>query len=223
VNPQYISIALLGSLHGVNPGMGWLFAVSLGMQAQSSRAVWLALGPLALGHALAVATAVAAAAALGIILPPALMRWAAAAALVGFGVLHLRRHSHPRWGVRGMCVGPRQLTAWSFLVSSAHGAGLMVLPFVLGPATSSAHSHSAAGGHAAHLTSIAVAGSPTTALLATLVHTTGYLAVAGAIAWVVYERLGLRFLRSSWININVIWAGALIVTAVATAPVRIFV
>ena len=226
MHADWASIALLGSLHGVNPAMGWLFAVSLGLQAQSGRAVWSALGPLALGHALAVAAAVAAAAALGIVLPPAVMRWAAVVALLSFGVLHLRGHAHPRWGASGMCVGPRQLTMWSFVVSSAHGAGIMMLPFVLGPRTTSGgeDTHSAIGGglHAAHLASTGVASSETTALLATLVHTAGYLAVAGTIAWVVYERLGLRFLRSTWINMNVIWAGALIVTAVATAPVRIF-
>jgi hypothetical protein len=223
-HPDWVSIALLGSLHGVNPAMGWLFAASLGLQAQSGRAVWYALGPLALGHALSVGAALAAAAVLGIVLPAAPMRWVAAVTLLGFGVLHLRPHTHPRWlrGVGGMCVGPRQLTTWSFLVSSAHGAGLMVLPFVLGrgPTTTSgnADAHSSAGGHAAHLAGIAVsgAGDHTAALFATLLHTAGYFAVSGAIAWVVYERLGLRFLRSAWININVVWAGALIVTAVAT-------
>jgi hypothetical protein len=223
-HPEWISIALLGSLHGVNPAMGWLFAASLGLQAQSGRAVWFALAPLALGHALAVAAALAAAAVIGVALPPALVRWIAAAALLGFGALHLRAHAHPRWlrSVGGMCVGPRQLTTWSFFVASAHGAGLMVLPFMLrtGPTTMSdkAGAHSGASGHAAHLAGLAVSGaeSQTTVLLATLLHTAGYLAVAGAIAWIVYERLGVRFLRNAWINMNVVWAGALIVTAVAT-------
>ena len=218
-HPDWGSIALLGSLHGVNPAMGWLFAVSLGLQAQSSRAVWSALAPLALGHALAVAVALAVAALLGVVLPLAAVRFFAAAALLAFGVLHLRSHSHSRWRVGGMCVGPRELTMWSFLVSSAHGAGLMVLPFVLRPATlgGEAHAHSGAGGHGAHLAGVALSDGQTTALLATLVHTAGYLAVAGAIAWVVYDRLGLRFLRTAWINMNVVWAAALIVTAVATA------
>ena len=221
MHADWTSIALLGSLHGVNPAMGWLFAVSLGLQAQSRRAVWSALAPLALGHALAVGAAVAAAAVLGTVLPLSLLRWLAAGALLGFALQHVRRHSHPRWGVGGMCVGPRQLTMWSFLVSSAHGAGVMLLPFVLAPGITSAEAHSTAGGHAGHLASIAVPGSEATALLATLVHTAGYLAVAGVIAWIVYERLGLRFLRTAWINMNVIWAGALFVTAVVTAPVRV--
>lgn len=215
-DPGWTSIALLGALHGVNPAMGWLFAVSLGLQAQSSRAVWSALAPLALGHALAVVAALATAASLGVMLPLGWLKWIVAASLLGFGVLHLRSHTHPRWGVAGMCVGPAQLTAWSFLVSSAHGAGLMVLPFVLRAGTvGEAHAHSAGTGHA-HLAGVAAQGNHTAALLATLWHTAGYLAVAGAIAWVVYARFGVRLLRRAWINMNVIWAAALIVTAVVT-------
>jgi hypothetical protein len=192
-HPDWASIALLGSLHGVNPAMGWLFAVSLGLQRQSGRAVWSALAPLALGHALAVGAAVVVAVALGTVLSPSSMKWLCAAALLGFGVVHMRSHVHVR---SGMCVGPRQLTVWSFLVSSAHGAGLMVLPFVL-----SGHTH-------AH------AHAPT--LLAVLLHTAAYLGMAGVIAWVVYAWLDLGFLRRAWINMNAIWAVALIVTAVAT-------
>ena len=108
---------------------------------------------------------------------------------------------------------------WSFLVSSAHGAGLMVLPFVMSAATTSgpALAHSGAGGHAAHLAAVVVVSDgQTNALLATLLHTAAYLAVEGVIAWVVYERLGLRFLRRAWINLNVVWAVALIATALAT-------
>jgi hypothetical protein len=217
---EWTSIGVLGGLHGVNPAMGWLFAVSLGLQAQSSRAVWSALAPLALGHALAVAVALAVAAMLGVVLPMAGVRWIAAAALLGFGVWHLRSHSHPRWGVGGMCVGPGRLTTWSFLVSSAHGAGLMVLPFLLPgwseTASADVHAHAAAGSHAAHVAGIAISAGHSTALLATLLHTLSYVAVSGAIAFLVYQHLGLRFLRQAWINMNVIWAVALIITAMAT-------
>lgn len=224
-DPGWASVALLGALHGVNPAMGWLFAVSLGLQAQSSRAVWSALAPLALGHALAVVAALATAASLGVALPLHWVKWIVAASLLGVGIVHLRSHAHPRWGVAGMCVGPRQLTAWSFLVSSAHGAGLMVLPFVLrgdaaGATGVDAHAPGGGVGHAAHLAGVAAQGDHAAALLATLLHTAGYLAVAGAIAWVVYARLGVRFLRRAWINMNVIWAGALIVTAVVTPFLR---
>lgn len=221
MHPDWASIALLGSIHGMNPAMGWLFAVSLGLQAQSSRAVWTALAPMAIGHALAVIVAVAAAAVLGILFPLSLIKWISAFALAGFAVWHLRPHTHPRWGVGGMSVGPRQLTAWSFLVSSAHGAGVMVLPFVLGSSAARVDAHAAVVGHA-HVANIGMFNDRTTALLAAAVHTAGYFAVSGAIAWVVYERLGLRFLRRAWINMNVVWAGALFVTAAATVPVRIF-
>jgi hypothetical protein len=196
------SILVLGAVHGVNPAMGWLFAVSLGLQAQSGRAVWRALGPLALGHALAVVAALAVAAALGFVVPIAWLRWIAAGLLLVFGIRHLVRHGHAGSRRGGMNVGARDLTIWSFIVSSAHGAGLMVLPFVLG-AAGSAHS----GAHGAH----AAIG-----LSAAALHTASYLLAAGVIAWVVYRRLGLRLLRTAWINVNAIWAVALIVTAVVT-------
>ena len=199
------SILVLGAVHGINPAMGWLFAVSLGLQAQSGRAVWRALGPLALGHALAVASALAVAAALGVVVPMAWLRWIAAGALLAFGVFHLVRHRHPRVGRIGMTVGARDLTFWSFIISSAHGAGLMVLPFVLGAATTSGHEH------ASHMDRLGDLG-----VLATLLHTASYLVVAGVIAWLVYAWFGLRLLRTAWINVNVIWAVTLILTAVAT-------
>jgi hypothetical protein len=206
------SILALGAVHGINPAMGWLFAVSLGFQAQSGRAVWRALGPLALGHALAVAAALALAAAIGVILPVRWLRWLAAAALLGFGIFHLTGHRHPATRYGGMTVGARDLTLWSFIVSSAHGAGLMVVPFVLG---------TTGGGPAeiAHVHTAAMSRSlwiGDTGIVATLLHTGSYLAVAGGIAWVVYRRLGLRLLRTAWINVNVIWAIALIGSALLT-------
>jgi hypothetical protein len=207
---MFLSIVLLGAFHGINPGMGWLFAVALGPQAGSGRAVLRALGPLALGHALAIAAALAVGAALGIVLPLAWLRWIAAGALCAIGVFSLLRHMHPRGG--GMLVGPKDLTVWSFLVASAHGAGLMVLPFALRlvePSVDSAHAH--------NLTMTTVASGQAAGVVATLLHTASYLAVTGAIAWLVYKKLGLRLLRSAWINLNQIWAVALIVTAVATA------
>jgi hypothetical protein len=203
---MFLSIVLLGAFHGINPGMGWLFAVALGLQAGSGRAVLRALGPLALGHACAIAVALAVGAALGIVLPLAWLRWIAATALFGIAVMSLLRHRHPRGG--GMQVGFKDLTGWSFLVASAHGAGLMVLPFALRlfqPPLHAAHAHAL------------LPGSEAASVVATLLHTASYLAVTGAIAWLVYRKLGLRLLRSAWINLNQIWAFALIVTAVVTA------
>ena len=121
---------LLGAYHGINPGMGWLFAVALGMQEQKGSAVARALVPIALGHALAIGSVVMAVAFLGMALPREAIRYSVAAILLGLGIFSLVRHYHPRW-VR-MQVGFRDLTIWSFLMASAHGASLMVLPVLLG-------------------------------------------------------------------------------------------
>ena len=199
---------LLGAYHGINPGMGWLFAVALGMQEQKGSAVARALVPIALGHALAIGIVVLTAAFLGRALPPEAIRYPVAALLFGLGIFSLVRHHHPRW-VR-MQVGFRDLTAWSFLMASAHGAGLMLLPVLLGSRAVEAADHLA--GH--HHTS--AAASPLAAMLATAVHTIGYLAVTGLIAWMVYGKFGLAILRKAWINLNLVWAAALVVTSVVT-------
>jgi hypothetical protein len=212
-------LLLMGIFHGINPGMGWLFAVGLGLQEQRRSAVWTALLPLAAGHAVAVAAAVALFAAAGAVVPAGMLKWGVAAVLFGFGVYKLFRRGHPRYG--GMQVGPRELAVWSFLMASAHGAGLMVLPFI-SETPHAAHDHMHAMHASTHATMNAtmhaamLPGEPLAGLAATLLHTAGYLFVMGLIAVVVYEKLGLRLLRKSWINLDLIWAAALIVTAVLT-------
>jgi len=258
----WLGLAGLGALHGINPGMGWLFAVALGLQERKGAAVWRALPPLALGHGLAIGVVVALAALVGLVLPLAWLKWSVAVLLLGMGVYRLFRHGHPRYG--GMQVGPLQLTVWSFLMASAHGAGLMVLPIVLGMRARSAeaatsgpagadhggggHGHAGQGmgsgvdsgtmaggagtgpgvepgamagmdgGHAGHLDVLfsGMAPGQWEAFAITLVHTLGYLLVAGVVAMVVYQKLGIRLLRTAWINLDLIWAGALILTALVT-------
>ena len=199
---------LLGAYHGIDPGMGWLFAVALGMQEGKGSAVAKALIPIALGHALAVALAVLAIVFLGIALPLRVIRYSVATLLLGLGLFCLIRHWHPRW-VR-MQVGFRDLTLWSFLMASAHGAGFMVLPVLLGSSTVEA-ANQMAGRH--HIP----AASPLAAILATAVHTTSYLAVAGLLAWIVYRKLGLALLRKAWFNFNLVWGIALVAAGVFTA------
>jgi hypothetical protein len=199
----------LGAGHGINPAMGWLFAVALGLKRGSRGAVWGALGPLALGHALAMVATIGAAGMIGLVLPPAALKWAIAGLLVGLGVYRLVRARHITYG--GMGVGAGELAVWSFLMASAHGAGLMVLPLVLGgsPAPPPVH-HLAAG--------MAGAGTLESAgIAAAVVHTVGYLLVTGGIAAIVYEKVGLRFLRTAWVNLDLLWAVALVITGVATA------
>jgi hypothetical protein len=199
----------LGAGHGINPAMGWLFAVALGLQRESRGAVWGALGPLALGHASAIAATILLVGIAGLVVPLELLQLATALLLVGLGVYRLVRSRHIRFG--GMSVNPRELAVWSFLMASSHGAGLMVLPLVMGDLPSGMHAH--------HLVQASMFGPGQlgwNGTAAALVHTAGYLLVTGAIAVIVYEKVGLRFLRSMWVNLDLVWAVALIVAGVAT-------
>src|SRR5688500_4163968 len=215
----WLSLLALGAAHGINPAMGWLFAVGRGLQERDRRAVWRALGPLALGHAVAIAVAVLLALTLGQVLPVRWLRWSVAAALLAVGIDGLAHHRHVRLG--GMRVNSRELATRSFLMASVHGAGLMVLPFVLGAAASqpavALHQHHAiglVGGQTRSLLAAGVGAVDPIGMTAPLIHTLGYLAVTGTLAVVVYEKVGLRILRRAWINLNVLWAAALIAAAV---------
>ena len=220
----WLSLLALGAAHGINPAMGWLFAVGRGLQERDRRALWRALGPLALGHALAIGAALLLAITLGKVLPLHWLRWVVAAALLGVGLDGLVRHRHVR--LSGMRVSARELTGWSFLMASAHGAGLMVLPFVLGatvprPSAMLHHHHAASlgGGGAATLLGGGLAGVDAMAVSASLIHTVGYLGVTAVLAVVVYEKVGLRILRRAWINLNVVWSAAMVAAAlVAVLP-----
>ncbi len=196
------AMVLLGAYHGINPGMGWLFAVALGMQQGSARGVWRALPPIALGHAASVGVVVLTAALAGLVLPQGVLQVLVAATLITFGLYRLWHHRHPRFG--GMQVGFRDLAVWSFLMASAHGAGIMVLPFVM-PASPAlmASGHD----HAAHMA--AMNGANWTAVA---IHTLTYLIVMTLTAWIVYRRVGLRMLRSTWLNLDWLWAAALVMT-----------
>jgi hypothetical protein len=190
------TLFLLGAYHGINPGMGWLFAVARGMQEHRARAVAWSLPPIALGHALAIGVVVLIAELAQVALPMQYIRIGVAITLVGLGVYKLSRSQHFRWG--GMQVGFRDLTIWSFLMASAHGAGLMVLPVML------------AGPHAHHQMVAGASGG----VWATLFHTLGYFTVTAVAALLVYKKFGLAMLRRLWFNLDLIWAIALLVTGV---------
>ena len=198
------AVFLLGAYHGINPGMGWLFAVARGMQQHSAKAVSRSLIPITLGHALSIGVVLALAGFIQIVLPLRTVQWIVAALLISLGLLRILRPRHFAWG--GMQVGFRDLTIWSFLMASAHGAGLMVLPIVL-------HAESAnamPAGHY-HMNMAGMAG-PWAGAGATLVHTLGYLSVTAAVALLVYQKFGLAMLRKGWFNRDRVWAFALIVT-----------
>lgn len=216
----WAALLLLGAYHGINPAMGWLFAVALGLQEKARRAVLQALLPIGLGHAMSIGAIVAVLSIARASVSHSLLRIAAAAVLVSFGVYRLVRSRHPRWV--GMRVGFQDLTLWSFLMASAHGAGLMLAPIILGwPGGHHAHQD------AFHLSRLAVDAPLLSAQALTFdgvgswlapvgVHTLGYLLVTGATALIVYEKLGLALLRRAWLNLDHLWALALIATGVLT-------
>ena len=204
---EWALLISLGAFHGINPGMGWLFAVALGMQERRRGAVLRALVPLGLGHALAVASAVGVAAVIGAVVPIRELRWPIGGLLVALGVMRFFRHHHPRWV--GMRVGMPRLTAWSFLMATAHGAGLMVAPVFVGMSMANDAAH-------AHHVAAAAGSNAGVALVATGVHAASYMAVTAFIALLVFDKLGVGILRRAWFNLDVIWAGALVVTGVVT-------
>ena len=205
-------LVLLGAYHGVNPAMGWLFALSLGLQQRSRRAVLWALVPIALGHAIAIALTLAVVGWLEFKIPFPTLKFLVAAILFVLGLYRVFRSRHPRGA--GMRVGFRDLTVWSFLMASAHGAGLMLAPVLLAPRMQGMH-HSMNGSVGFSLVGIA----PRLLALAVLVHTFGLILVAGALAilfYQFYETWGLGLLRHAWFNFDLLWAFALIVAGAAT-------
>jgi hypothetical protein len=205
-------IALLGAYHGLNPGMGWLFALSLGLQEKSRRAILWSLLPIALGHALAIFLMILTVRVAQEAISPRAIKIVVAAALFAMGLYRLFRAHHPKGG--GMRVGFKDLLLWSFLMATAHGAGLMLAPILLAqPMQGMSHmSHSMGSAASATELTLGVLG------LAVLVHTLGLLLVAGSLALVVYqsyETSGLRLLQNTWFNFDLLWAVALFVAGIA--------
>jgi hypothetical protein len=178
------------------------------MQERRRGAVLSALLPLGVGHALAVAAAILVAMLVGAVVPLHWLRWLVAGILTALGLSRLFWHRHPRWASMRVSIGA--LTLWSFLMASAHGAGLMVVPVVLGmPIT---------GAGAAHHHVMAMAPpTPSSALLATALHAVGYLIVTGVVALLVFEKLGIGMLRKAWFNLDFLWAVTLIGTGMISA------
>lgn len=199
----WLALFLLGCYHGVNPGMGWLFAVALGFQERRTVAVLRAIVPLTLGHILSVALVVAIATVATFQFPRSAVHLVAAVILVAFGIYRLVRARHFRWV--GMQVGFWGLVLWAFLMSTAHGAGLMLLPFIT-------------AGHAQGSMAMPMPDAARQAYavgwLMVAVHTFGYLLTMTAVALLVYVKIGVRFLRTAWLNVDLFWALALILTGI---------
>lgn len=193
--------------------MGWLFAVALGLQERSLRAVFTALFPITLGHALSIALVVAVVLLAQAVLPLRALKVAIASILIAVGVLRLWRPRHFRWV--GMKLTKSELTLWSFLAATAHGAGLIVSPLALclpqGVTRKSAVLFNFPLGDLVPLGD--------SALLAVGIHTVGLLLAMALTAWFVYAKLGLTLLRQWWFNFDLIWGLALLAAGLATVVV----
>jgi hypothetical protein len=192
----WLALAGLGAFHGLNPAMGWLFAVALGLHRHNRRVVWLSPLPIALGHALSIAIVAGAFLWAGLVIDPRAVRIGAGLFLIGWALYHWRYGHRHRVRV-GMQAGLAALAVWSFLMATTHGAGLMLWP-VLMPLCFAA---------ASEPTSI---GPFLTALLGVGIHTLAMLAVSTAVAVAVYEWIGLEILRHAWLNVDLIWTLALL-------------
>jgi hypothetical protein len=197
----WLALVGLGVYHGVNPGMGWLFAVGRGLQERRRGAVLGALVPIAAGHELSIIIVVVLVALTQTLVPPHTVRLLAALVLVVFGLYTLARpRSHPRGF--GMRVGVLGLALWSFLMSSAHGAGLMLAPVLLGLPVANSFSD---------LRQIGA-----TAALAATIHVAAMVTTMAVVSVVVYEKLGLGLLRRNWFNLDLVWSVVLLATGAVT-------
>jgi hypothetical protein len=196
----WLALAGLGMFHGVNPAMGWLFAVALGLQQRSRAVVLIALVPIAIGHAAAVALVVFAVLALGMFIDERAIRIAAGGVLIAWAFRHWLFGARHRFRF-GMQVGMIGLAMWSLLMATAHGAGLMLVPALIPLCLSPAPAQE-----------LTASGSLLTGLAAVGVHTFSMLATTCLVSVAVYEYFGLAFLRRGWINLDLIWTAALLLT-----------
>ncbi|SCE92268.1 hypothetical protein [Micromonospora saelicesensis] len=198
------TLAALGAFHGLNPAMGWLFAVARGLQERSRLALLRALPPIAAGHLASVAIVAALVSATRSVTASSALAVVGGVVLVAFGLWRLLSERHFRWA--GMRLSAAQLAAWSFLMSSAHGAGLMLLPVLV--------AEPVPGGHSGHLATAPVGAL--SGLAAAGVHTVAMLGVALAVALLVYQVLGVGVLRRAWFNVDRLWAGVLVAAGLVT-------
>ena len=208
----WVLLGLLGAYHGLNPAMGWLFAVALGMQERDRGAVLRALPAIAIGHEASILLVALLVLGLGVITDPSALHLGAGVALIAFGLFRfIKPRAHFRW-VKGT-VNRRELTWWSFLMSTAHGAGLMVAPVLIG--AGAATDAAASGDHAiaaVQENGLSIPGS----MLGITLHVGAMLAVMGVVATLVYDHVGVSVLKKAWLNLDWVWAGAFVLAGVLT-------
>jgi hypothetical protein len=210
---QLAALAALGAFHGLNPAMGWAFAVARGMQEGSRRVLFTSLPPIAAGHLASVAIVAAIVSATESVVAASVVGVVGGSVLVLFGVWRLLSERHFRWA--DVRLSPGQLAGWSFLMSSAHGAGLMLLP-VLALGAPMNHDGMRMGPTPAGTPLAALSG-----LSAAGVHTVAMVAVMATCAFLVYEYVGLKVLRRPWFTVDKLWAAVMVGAGALTIAITV--
>ena len=197
----WLTVAALGALHGLSSANGWLFAAAWGLRAHSAVQARRALLSIGVGHLASVAL-VALAFAQGLSVQPAHTRRAAGALLVGMALWRLlRRAPVPRPApVRRSHVG---VALWSFLMATAHGAGMMLVPALLPLCLANAPARE-----------ITASGSLLLALAAVALHTAAMLLAAGTVASTVCRGVARLPRQLSAAALGRAWTAALALNGV---------
>jgi len=192
----WLTYAGLGAFHGLNPAMGWLFAVALGLHRQSRTAMIASLVPVAIGHAISIAFVAGLLVLAGALVPHHVVRAGAGALLLAWATYHWRFGHRHRIRL-GMQVGLGGLAVWSFLMATAHGAGLMLWPALMQTCLDGAS------------TGTGVQSPLAAVLVGVGVHTAAMLGIMLLVAILVHEALGVAILRTAWLNVDMVWAATL--------------
>lgn len=216
----WLGVVLIGAYHGLNPAMGWPLAVANGLSAKRGAAVFATFVPLGAGHLLAMALVLVPFAALSWLLAwQRELRIGAGMLVLLFGVARLLWRRHPRWLLRLHArVRPTQLLLWSLLMATAHGAALMLLPFVMGLCETPKPAPGL--GHEAVMTLMRT--NLGTAVAVSLLHSAAMVGAGLLMAWLVYRHFGLRALRSAWLDLDLVWALSLVLSGAAGVLVAWF-
>jgi hypothetical protein len=209
----WFTIIAVGIYHGLNPAMGWPLAVAHGLTERRASAVLATLLPLGGGHFAAMAIVLVPFAWLSLYVQWSReIRLGAGALVLLFGVFKLLQRRHPRALAR---IRPTQLAWWSFLMATAHGAGMMLVPFMLGLcAPGDAAMAAPDSGHVTVMNYLA-RSNVATAVAVAAVHTLAMMLAGLTVAWAVYRYLGLQFLRRAWFDLDVVWGVSLVIAGAA--------
>jgi hypothetical protein len=203
----WLAIAGFGAFHGLSPANGWMFAAAWGVRARDGAQVRRALLPIAIGHAASIAV-VACVFAQGLSMDRALVQGLAGALLVGAASYRMLRGAGQRTTMRTQ-TAHAGIALWSFLMATAHGAGLMLVPALVPLCL--------AGNPAREITA---SGSLVLALAAIGVHMAAMLVTTGVIATGVCRGVAMHPRLLSGAVQRQTWTAALAITGVLLMAFR---